>query len=85
MNRTLCSSVLIVASGSRVSWLAVKVPPPPPPHTHTQVVHSTDRSRAVVPVCLTLCFSPLSIANSSLVEGKDNLSAFRRFVRFALV
>ena len=71
-----------------------------------QVVHSTDRSKAMVPVlvllfvallfystrrfvlCLTLCysvlvffFSPFSIAITSL--GKE--SAFRTFVRFALV
>ena len=30
-------------------------------------------------------FSPLSIAITSLGEGRANLSAFRTFVRFALV
>ena len=42
-------------------------------------------------VCLTLCyfvlvfFSPFSIAITSLGEERANLSAFRTFVRFALV
>ena len=42
-------------------------------------------------LCLTLCyfvhvlFSPLSIAITSLGEERANLSAFRVFVRFALV
>ena len=42
-------------------------------------------------LCLTLCyfvlvfFSPFSIAVTSLGEEKANLSAFRTFVRFALV
>ena len=42
-------------------------------------------------LCLTLCyfvlvfFSPFSIAITSLGEEKANLSAFRTFVRFALV
>ena len=42
-------------------------------------------------LCLTLCyfvlvfFSPLSIAITSLGEERANLSAFRMFVRFALV
>ena len=41
--------------------------------------------------CLTLCYfvlafiSPFSIAITSLVEETANLSAFRTFVRFALV
>ena len=30
-------------------------------------------------------FSPFTIANTSLGEGRANLSAFRAFVRFALV
>ena len=38
----LCISVLRVASGPRVSWLAVKVCFKPP------VVYSTDRSKTVV-------------------------------------
>ena len=42
-------------------------------------------------LCLTLChfvlvfFSPFSIAITSLVEERANLSAFRTFVRFVLV
>ena len=42
-------------------------------------------------LCLTLCyfvlvfFSPFSIAITSLGEKRANLSAFRTFVRFALV
>ena len=42
-------------------------------------------------LCLTLCyfvlgfFSPFSIAIISLGEERTNLSAFRTFVRFALV
>ena len=42
-------------------------------------------------LCLTLCyfvlvfFSPFSIAITSLGEERANLSAFRMFVRFALV
>ena len=42
-------------------------------------------------VCLSVChfglvfFSPFSIAISSLVEERANLSAFRTFVRFVLV
>ena len=42
-------------------------------------------------VCLTLChfvlvfFSPFSIAITSLVEERANLSAFRMFDRFVLV
>ena len=42
-------------------------------------------------LCLTLCyfalvfFSPFSIAITSLREERANLSAFRTFVRFALV
>ena len=42
-------------------------------------------------VCLTVChfvlvfFSPFSIAITSLVEERANLSAFRTFVRFVLV
>ena len=42
-------------------------------------------------VCLSVChfvlvfFSPLSIAITSLGEGRANLSAFRTFVRFVLV
>ena len=42
-------------------------------------------------VCLSVChfvlvfFSPFSIANTSLGEGRANISAFRTFVRFVLV
>ena len=42
-------------------------------------------------LCLTLCyfvlvfFSPFSIAITSLVEERANLSVFRTFVRFAFV
>ena len=42
-------------------------------------------------ICLALCyfvlvfFSPFSIAITSLGEERANLSAFRTFVRFALV
>ena len=43
-------------------------------------------------LCLTLCYfvivffvSPFSIAITSLMEGRANLSAFCTFVRFALV
>ena len=67
---------------------------------NASVVYSTDRSKAVVPVvystgrlvlCLTLCyfvlvcFSPFSIAITSLGEDRANLSAFRTFVWIALV
>ena len=51
------------------------------------VVYSTRR----FVLCLTLCyfvlvfFSPFSIAITSLGEERANLSAFRTFVRFALV
>ena len=49
-----------------------------------------DSTRRFV-LCLTLChfvlvfFSPFSIAITSLGEERANLSAFRMFVRFALV
>ena len=78
-------SVLRVASGPRVkaSFKGALNPP---------LVYSTDRSKAVVPVLsLALCyfvlvfFNPFSIAITSLVEERANLSAFRTFVRFALV
>ena len=36
-------------------------------------------------VILFLYFSPLSIAITSLGEGRANLSAFRTFIRFVLV
>ena len=36
-------------------------------------------------VILFLCFSPFSIAITSLGEERANLSAFRTFVRFVLV
>ena len=36
-------------------------------------------------VILLLCFSPFSIAITSLGEERANLSAFRTFVRFVLV
>ena len=51
------------------------------------MVYSTRR----LVLCLTLCyfvlvfFSPFSIAITSLGEERANLSAFRTFVRFALV
>ena len=51
------------------------------------VIYSTRRCV----LCLTLCyfvlvfFSPFSIAITSLGEERANLSAFRTFVRFALV
>ena len=51
------------------------------------MVYSTKR----FVLCLTLCyfvlvfFSPFSIAITSLGEERANLSAFRTFVRFALV
>ena len=51
------------------------------------VVYSTRR----FVVCLTMChfvlvfFSPFSIAITSLVEERANLSAFRSFVRFGFV
>ena len=51
------------------------------------MVHSTSR----FVLCLTLFyfvllfFSPFSIAITSLGEERANLSAFRTFVRFALV
>ena len=51
------------------------------------VVYSTRRFI----LCLTLCyfvlvfFSPFSITITSLGEERANLSAFRTFVRFALV
>ena len=61
----LCFSVLRVASGPRVKSASCKsvltptsprTPPPPPPHdTHTPAFYSTDRSKAVAPVSLTLC------------------------------
>ena len=51
------------------------------------MVYSTRR----LVLCLNLCFfalvffSPFSIAITSLGEERTNLSAFRTFVRFALV
>ena len=80
---------------------ALNPPPPPPTHTHPThthprwfilllccfVVHSTRR----FVLCLALCyfsscmFSPFSIVIISLEEESYNLSAFRTFVRFALV
>ena len=85
------------------SALALARSHPPPPTSAPTVVYSIDRSKAAVPVLLTLCcfvvysfcftlcyfvlvfFSPFSIAITSLGEERANLSAFRTFVRFALV
>ena len=98
----LCISVLRVASGPRVKLASCKSALNP------SVVCSTDRSKEVVPVLVTLCcfvvystrrfvvclsvchfvlvfFSPFSIAITSLVEERANLSSFRTFVRFVLV
>ena len=53
------------------------------------VVYSTRRFFLNIPLCyfviLFLCFSVFSIAVSSLGGERANLSAFRTFVRFALV
>ena len=48
----LCISVLRVASGPRVKLASCKSfnPPHAPPTSHPQMVYSTDRSKAVVPV-----------------------------------
>ena len=45
----LCSSVLSVASGSRVQKSVLPPPPPTPP-----IVYSTERSKAVVRVLVFL-------------------------------
>ena len=83
-----------VASGPRVKLASYKSALTPHP---TPVIYSTYRSKAVVystrrfVLCLTLCyfvllfFSPFSIGITSLGEERANLSAFRTFVRFALV
>ena len=98
----LCISVLRVASRPRVKLASCKIAFKSP------VVYSTDRSKAVPGVSLTLCcfvvystrrfvlcltlcyfvlvfFSPFSIAITSLGKESANVSAFRTFVRFALV
>ena len=51
------------------------------------VVYSTRRFVLSVALCyfVLVFFSPFSIAITSLVEERINLSAFRTFVRFALV
>ena len=53
------------------------------------MVYTTDLSKAVVPVLVLLfvlvVFSPFSIAITLLGEERANHSAFRTFVRFALV
>ena len=78
-NEFLCISVLRVASGPRVnlagrkSTLTAPTRPQPPP------VYSTVLRRWF------LFFRPFSIAITSLGEEIANLSAFRTFVRFALV
>ena len=70
----LCISVLRVASGPRVKLAGCKsalnlplpTPPPPPPPTHTQVVYSTGRSKAVVPVLVLLFVALWFILRSDL-------------------
>ena len=51
------------------------------------MVHSTRRFVLSLALCyyFIVFFSPFSIAITSLVEEGANLSAFRTFVRFALV
>ena len=51
------------------------------------VVHSTRRFVLSLALCyyVFVFFSPFSIAITSLGEERANLSAFRTFVRFALV
>ena len=49
------------------------------------MVYSTRRFVACLSVCHFVFFSPFSIAITSLGEERANLSAFRTFVRFALV
>ena len=94
----LCISVLRVASGPRVKLASCKSALNLPvvcskavvPVLLTLccvVVYSTRR----LVVCLSVCqfvlvfFGPFSIAITSLVEERANLSAFRTFVRFVLV
>ena len=60
-NEFLCISVLTVASGTRVKLASCKNPltPRPPPHPRTPGgLHTTGRSKAVVPV-LVLLFGAL--------------------------
>ena len=51
------------------------------------MVYSTRRFVLSLTLCyfVLLFFSPFSIAITSLGEERDNLSAFRTFVRFALL
>ena len=51
------------------------------------MVHSTRRFVLSLALCyfVLVFFSPFGIAITSLVEERANLSAFRTFVRFALV
>ena len=51
------------------------------------MVYSTRRFVLSLASCyfVLVCFSPFSIAITSLGEGRANLSAFCTFVRFALV
>ena len=51
------------------------------------MVYSTGRFVVCLSVCyfVLVSFSPFSIAITSLVEERANLSAFRTFVRFLLV
>ena len=51
------------------------------------MVYSTRRFVLSLALCyfVLVFFSPFSIAIISLGEEKDNLNAFRTFVRFALV
>ena len=49
------------------------------------MVYSTKRFVLSLALCFLVFFSLLSIAITSLGEENTNLSAFRTFVRFALV
>ena len=49
------------------------------------MVHSTRRFVLSIALCYFVFFSPFSIAITLLGEERANLSAFRTFVRFALV
>ena len=98
MNRILCISVLRVASGPRVKLAGRKIALKPPVVYSTDrskavvpvlvilccfVVYST--RRFALCYFVLVFFSPVSIAITSLGEERANLSAFRTFVRFALV
>ena len=50
-----------------------------------KLVYSTRRFVVCLSVCHFVCFSPFSIAITSLGEERANLCAFRTFVRFVLV